>query len=242
MAKSKKVKEADVLEEIEKKKESLEKDKVKVEKEGKHEKALFIQRLAAFLIDIFIVSMVASLLVYPFLDLDSINKLNEEANEVIDRYISQDISIEEYTTETTTLSYEMARKQGLLTIVTILLNVVYFVVFQIKNNGQTLGKQLLRIKVSSTTGNELTVNQMIFRAFIINSVLADLISFGFLLFAKEDLYFGVAGTIGMIQGCLIIISGLMVMFNKNRLGIHDKVAHTEVIRCDLVKEMEECES
>lgn len=242
MAKSKKVKEADIIEEIEKKKEDKEKDKVKVIKEQPQEKALFVQRFFAFVIDVVIVVFVASIIVYPFLDYESIDKLNSQAFEIINDYASQKISLEEYKTEVSVVSYELAQKQGLYSIVTVLLNVLYFVVFQLKNNGQTLGKQLLKIKVKSTTDSELSVNQMIFRSFIINAVLADLICFGLLLFVDKNLYFDIAGVIGSIQGIVIIACIFMVMFRKDRLGIHDMVAHTEVVRTDLVKEMEECES
>lgn len=242
MAKSKKVKEADIIEEIEKKKEDKEKDKVKVIKEQPQEKALFVQRFLAFVIDVVIVVFVASIIVYPFLDYESIDKLNNQAFEIINDYASQKISLEEYKTEVSVVSYELAQKQGLYSIVTVLLNVLYFVVFQLKNNGQTLGKQLLKIKVKSTTDSELSVNQMIFRSFIINAVLADLICFGLLLFVDKNLYFDIAGLIGSIQGIVIIACIFMVMFRKDRLGIHDMVAHTEVVRTDLVKEMEECES
>ena len=59
---------------------------------------------------------------------------------------------------------------------------------------------------------------------------------------NKNLYFDIAGIIGSIQGIVIIACIFMVMFRKDRLGIHDMVAHTEVVRTDLVKEMEECES
>ena len=32
------------------------------------------------------------------------------------------------------------------------------------------------------------------------------------------------------------------MFSKNKQGVHDLVAHTDVVSCNLVKEMETCES
>ena len=155
MAKSKKVEEASVIEE--QKKESKPKKSNKIETV---EKAFFIQRLAAFILDVFIVSMVASLISYPFLDLDSINKLNESSTQVVEDYMTQKISINEYTSDSISISYEMARKQGVLSLITIFLNILYFVVFQVKNNGQTIGKKLLRIKVSSQDGN-LGMNQMI---------------------------------------------------------------------------------
>lgn len=236
MAKSKKVEEASVIEE--QKKESKPKKSNKIETV---EKAFFIQRLAAFILDVFIVSMVASLISYPFLDLDSINKLNESSTQVVEDYMTQKISINEYTSDSISISYEMARKQGVLSLITIFLNILYFVVFQVKNNGQTIGKKLLRIKVSSQDGN-LGMNQMIFRSLIINSILVDMVSFGILLFTSATIYFYGAGILSMIQFAIIAISGFMVMLSKKSQGIHDMVAHTDVVRCGLVKEMETCES
>lgn len=236
MAKSKKVEEASVIEE--QKKESKPKKSNKI---ATVEKAFFIQRLAAFILDVFIVSMVASLISYPFLDLDSINKLNESSTQVVEDYMTQKININEYTSDSISISYEMARKQGVLSLITIFLNILYFVVFQVKNNGQTIGKKLLRIKVSSQDGN-LGMNQMIFRSLIINSILVDMVSFGILLFTSATIYFYGAGILSMIQFAIIAISGFMVMFSKKSQGIHDMVAHTDVVRCGLVKEMETCES
>lgn len=239
MAKSKKVEEASVIEEKEKKND---KSKQEIKKEKEPEKALFVQRFAAFILDVFIVSMIASMLAYPFLDLDSIEKLNKSSVQVVEDYVSQKIDINEYTSESISVSYEMARKQGLLSLITIFLNILYFVVFQIKNNGQTIGKKLLKIKVSSRDGDGLTMNQMIFRSLIINSVLVDMVSFCILLFTNEMTYFYGAGILSMIQFTIIAVSGFMVMFNEKRQGIHDLIAHTDVVKCDLVKEMETCEN
>ena len=208
----------------------------------KYEKALFIQRLAAFILDIFIVSFVASLLTYPFLDMDSIQKLDNSSAEIAEKFLSQDISEEEYISESIGISYELARQQGLLSLVTIFLNVLYFVVFQIYNNGQTLGKQLLKIRVVSKDGEPLTVNQMIFRAAVINSILISMVNFAILIFADQYIYFYAVVVLELIQFMIIAISGFMVMFGERRQGIHDLIAHTDVVKCDVVKEMETCES
>lgn len=248
MAKNKKVEEASIVDENENKdmkKNTKSKKKTvikKVAEPKKLEKALFIQRLVAFILDIFMVSIVASLIASPFLDMDSISKLSKSSTEVMEDYMTQKISIDEYISESVSTSYEMARKQGVLSLVTLFLNILYFVVFQIKNHGQTIGKKLLRIKVSSKDGNALTMNQMIFRSLIINSILIDMVSFAILLFTNSVVYFYGAGILSMIQFVIIAASGLMVMFGEKREGIHDLVAHTEVVQCDLVREMETCES
>lgn len=240
MAKTKKTKDKSVIEQV--KKEDIQSKKQESVKSKMSEKALFVQRLVAFILDIFIVSMIASLVSYPFLDLDSIDKLNEASTQIVDQYMTQKIDIDDYVNESISISYEMARKQGIVSLITIFLNILYFVVFQIKNGGQTIGKKLLKIKIESTVDDKLTMNQMIFRSLIINSIFVDMASFCFLLFTNQEGYFYGAGALSIVQFVIIVISGFMVMFSEKRCGIHDMIAHTNVVRCDLVKEMKTCES
>ncbi len=228
---------------INSKKEEKKEEKIQLISQGEQfEKALFVQRFLAFLIDIVLVSVVASFISYPFLDMDSIQKLNESSVEVMENYTNGKIDEKEYFNESSTISYELARKQGVNTLVIIFLNILYFVVYQIKNNGQTLGKQILKIRVVDSSHGDLSMNQMIFRALIINSILLDMISFGVLIFANQSSYFYGVSFLMFIQFCILSVSTFMIMFGKNRRGLHDLVAHTDVVRCNVVKEMETCEN
>ena len=67
--------------------------KKKANQSPSREKALFIQRLAAFIIDIMLVSTVASLFSVPFIDVEGVNKLNEQATTNIDQYLNQEIDM-----------------------------------------------------------------------------------------------------------------------------------------------------
>ena len=228
---------------IDTKKEEKKEEKVQLTSQGEQfEKALFVQRFLAFLLDIVLVSVVASFISYPFLDMDSIQKLNESSVEVMENYTSGKIDEKEYFNESSTISYELARKQGVNTLVIIFLNILYFVIYQIKNNGKTLGKQILKIRVVDSANRDLSMNQMIFRALIINSILLDMISFGVLIFANQSSYFYGVSFLAFIQFCILSVSTFMIMFGKDRRGLHDLVAHTDVVRCDVVKEMETCEN
>ena len=228
---------------IDTKKEEKKEEKVQLTSQGEQfEKALFVQRFLAFLLDIVLVSVVASFISYPFLDMDSIQKLNESSVEVMENYTNGKIDEKEYFNESSTISYELARKQGVNTLVIMFLNILYFVVYQIKNNGQTLGKQILKIRVVDSSNRDLSMNQMIFRALIINSILLDMISFGVLIFANQSSYFYGVSFLAFIQFCILSVSTFMIMFGKDRRGLHDLVAHTDVVRCDVVKEMETCEN
>lgn len=197
---------------------------------AKGEKALFVQRFIAFLLDIFILSSIASLISYPFLDAKSIDKLNKNSSEVIEKYTTGEIDMDTYVDEVKGISYQLSQKQGVVSLVTLFLAVLYFIVYQYYNNGQTIGKKLMKIKVVSSTGTEITMNSFIFRSLIVNSILVDMISFAIVIFGNETAYFYGVAICGIIKYTLLLICGFMVMWSKSGLGLHDRIAHTTVVK------------
>ncbi len=197
---------------------------------AKGEKALFVQRFIAFLLDIFILSSIASLISYPFLDAKSINKLNKNSSEVIEKYTTGEIDMDTYVDEVKGISYQLSQKQGVVSLVTLFLAVLYFIVYQYYNNGQTIGKKLMKIKVVSSTDKEITMDSFIFRSLIVNSILVDMISFAIVIFGNETAYFYGVAICGIIKYTLLLICGFMVMWSKSGMGLHDRIAHTTVVR------------
>lgn len=197
---------------------------------AKGEKALFVQRFIAFLLDIFILSSIASLISYPFLDAKSINKLDKNSSEVIEKYTTGEIDMDTYVDEVKGISYQLSQKQGVISLVTLFLSVLYFIVYQYYNDGQTIGKKLMKIKVVSSTDKEITMNSFIFRSLIVNSILVDMISFAIVIFGNETAYFYGVAICGIIKYTLLLICGFMVMWSKSGMGLHDRIAHTTVVK------------
>lgn len=201
----------------------------KNEKDYKKDKALFIQRLAAYIIDILIVSVVASMLSIAFIDSDAINKLSENSVEIMDKYTKGDINEKTYLSETANISYQMARKTGIQSLIIVFLEILYFIVYQFYKGGQTIGKRLLKIKVVSLNEG-FSMNQMIIRVLIINSILLDMILIGFVTFAPQNIYYYGTVCFELIQYTIILISVFMVMFSKSGMGLHDIITHTRVVK------------
>ena len=205
--------------------------KKKEKKEKEVRKALFFQRFIAFIIDSIIVGLLASLLTTPFIDSKKEEDITNQSLEIIQKYQNQEISIEEYTAQYMSSSYQLAQVSGLSSIVGVLISVLYFVVYQVFRNGQTLGKRLMKIRVVSTSG-ELSYNQMIFRSMIANSILVNILVFIALLFHSSQAYFYSTMIFQGIQYIIIIISAIMIANKNNGLAIHDKLVHTMVVRED----------
>lgn len=194
------------------------------------DKAMFIQRLCAFFIDAIIVSFIASFIASPFINIDKVDKLNEKSEEVMENFVQQKIDINEYTVEYANITYDLSKTLGIQSLITITVGILYYVVLQLYMGGMTLGKKLLKIKVVSTSGSDLTMNQMIFRAFIANSILLDILSMIFIIFTSRDVYFYCYGIFSLIQFAIVFVSLFTIMYGKDGLAVHDKLVHTRVIR------------
>ena len=192
-------------------------------------KALFIQRLIAFLIDSAIVVFVASLLATPFVNDSKINTLNEKSTEIVKEYSSGKITSREYFAEYMNITYDLAKNNGYVTLISVVLGLIMFVIIPLYNNGQTVGKKLLKIRVISNE-NDLTINQLIFRAFIANSILIDLISIILIMVSSKQNFFYCYGLFVFIQYTITIVSIFMIMFRKDGRALHDMLTHTQVVR------------
>ena len=217
-----------MVKKIEKKDKKTNDKKIDV-KDLKHEKAYFSQRLLAFVIDLCIISFLSSIITTPFINQETTDKLSDEAMTIIENYVNEDIDINTYFDEFTTVSYRLAQNSGLQSLIVIVFNILYFVVYQLYSKGQTIGKKIMKIKVISDDG-DLDMNQMIFRSFISNFIFIDIISFVLMLISKNSVYFYSIALVEMIQFIVTFVSVIMILNNKDGRAIHDKLVHTRVVR------------
>lgn len=199
--------------------------------EKKNVKAKFIYRLMAFLIDVMIVYFITTLISYPFIasKTENIEKISNQASEVVEQFAAGEITMNNYIGETAVLSFESAKIQGITILITIFVSIIYFVIIQYNNKGQTFGKKLMKIKINSLNGN-LTMNQLIVRSLLINSILLNMIQVIAISFINDSMvYFYVDLLFESVQYLFIFISIILIMFSKERKGLHDLIAKTEVI-------------
>lgn len=199
-------------------------------KKNKNDVPYFFQRLLAFIIDIIIVGMVSSLLSTPFLKNDSIEKLSSDVNATMQQYVDGKIDMKTYFSQYIDISYEMSRINGISTIIEIIVLILYFIILQYYNNGQTFGKKIMKIRVIRCDNNDLDINDLVVRSLVANSILINMIILAFTIFAGKNLYFYALLIFECVNYLLIILSLFMILFSKQSRGIHDLLAHTRVVR------------
>ena len=100
----------------------------------------------------------------------------------------------------------------------------------------------MKIKIKKTNDTELSMNDLLIRSMINNSILVNIITIALVLFLSKDLYLSMSSLLSSVQYLVLIISLIMIAFTKNAQGLHDKVCKTEVVVADTVKEDVLCTS
>ena len=87
----------------------------------------------------------------------------------------------------------------------------------------------MKIKVVAIDG-KMNMNQLVLRTLIINSILTDMVIFGFTIFASQYIYFYCTLIFELIQYIVIFGSVIMIILDKNGRGLHDLISRTQVIK------------
>ena len=199
------------------------KDEKKVKEKDTEVKALFSQRLLAFLLDLVILTLITTIVTAFIPVSDSTRKLYDEQNQILEDYVGGNSTIEEYVNQIVDIEYDISKYTAISSIVAIVISLLYYVVYPCYNSGQTFGKKIMKIKITKITDKDLSMNDLLIRAMVNNSILVNIILVALVMLLSKDLY-------------LSVNSLLMIALSKNGQGLHDKLVKTIVVRTDVVKE------
>ena len=190
-------------------------------------KANFIQRALAYLLDIFILSFIFSIITIGFKPNSDIEK---KYNEVYDNYIKGEITAEQYLEEYTDVLYDMQKANALPNAINTVLIIAYFIVFQYLNKGQTIGKKLLKIKIVNEDKKEISLKQMLIRGIMIYSILSSLINIILFFNVSRKVYMTSYLTIGAIETLILFLSAIFILYRNDKKALHDIVSKSIVLK------------
>lgn len=169
-------------------------------KKEQHLKALFSQRFVAFMIDLILVSFITSLVTAIIPTNSSIDKLYDQQVKIVENYTAGKITMQEYVNQLVDINYDIAKQTGIITLVSIAISLLYYVLYVYKNDGQSIGKKMMKIKIQKKDKDkELTMNDLLFRTMILQCTLVSIIGFCTILFLDKDTYLATNSLLNLIQ-------------------------------------------
>jgi len=187
---------------------------------------VFFKRIGAFLVDctiLFFALTLINLFIPTFTD---VAELNDRTMDITNKYINEEITQEKFIEETNEISYQLQKGTYLSTIAGIVVYILYFVVYQAYNNGQTLGKKLFKIRVCNKDNQLLSINSLIRRCLIPYGILVNFILAIMILILSKDLYVTLNVILSNVHMIILFIS--IIMISVKGRGIHDYLANTIV--------------
>ena len=88
----------------------------------------------------------------------------------------------------------------------------------------------MKIKIKKEGDSELEINDLIFRSFLINSILFNILLICIVFFTNKDIYLYGNYILLFLQYAFIFLSIIFMSAKSKKQGLHDMIAHTIVVK------------
>lgn len=190
------------------------------------------KRLGAYLIDYTFVILLATLIaqihvINPYYD--NYQAAYEKYEEVIsDVNVNNSLSYIK-SSEYASSYHDVIKYGSVISSISIVCTLLYFVGFQKWNKGQTLGKKMFGLKLVNDEGENPSLLAYILRTVIIYNVLINMLII-ILAFLCNGLVFVILSIIlNFVGNILVYGSAACIFLRKDNKGLHDIIAKTNVV-------------
>lgn len=192
---------------------------------------LSFKRISAYMIDFIIVAFIAAI----FSDFALINPYYDEYYETYENYNefvnnSDNVNDEEFISKLENYTYDIAKYSVYFTIITCVVNFLYYTVCQFYSGGKTIGKAMFKLKVVGKRNKRVSFIQILVRSFLINSIFVYILNIVFIFMFNKNICLIGLTIAEMFDYLFMIISVFMIMFRKDNKGLHDIISGTMVIQ------------
>lgn len=187
---------------------------------------MFKLRFFAYIIDMIIITLLLNVILCLFKPTNNYIKLNNELDNLNSSYMNGKIDELTFVNNRIDIVYALDRENFLSNILQGFILIGYFIILPYLNDGKTLGKKLMKIKIVGKDGI-LDYNKLIIRALLIDGLGYLLIMLGSVYILPSMGYFILTSALSILEFAIMLVG--MIMIIKKKDTIHDKISKTEVI-------------
>lgn len=190
---------------------------------------MFKKRFFAFIIDLIIVFLITFVIDMIIPISDNAQKLSEELFDLNNNFIDGNIGIDMFINQYSIINYGLEKELFLSSLISVVVNILYFVLYPLYNGGQSFGKKYIGIKIVSKDDNTVSSNQLIFRYLLMNGIGSSIISLCFIFLLNDLSYMYIVSILSILQFIVAISSIFMVLYRNDKRSLPDLIAGTKVI-------------
>ena len=192
---------------------------------------MLLKRIGAYAIDMILILLIARLIGTFLPNREQVQELSIKSQTILEEFGSAINSenvdeINKANADMNSLDYKLSKASIPNNLILVGLYFLYFIVFQRYNNGQTLGKKLLKIEIVDDE-DEVSFKKLLIRGIILYGMLFTILDVLLVIIFKESIYISVSTWLSLIKYLCLLCCFLPILIRKN--GLHDKIAGTTVI-------------
>ena len=203
------------------------------------EKPYFLKRLAAYLIDLIIVSVLATLISLVFIKEQLKTNYTGELMSLKEQLSKKEITEEEFNNLSNDLIYINAKDTVGTTIIITGVSLVYYVILCYFCNGITLGKYLFKLQIVSSKDKKLNIGNYLLRGLLVNSILSYIINAVLVLTLNKEGFLSIYNVSSNVLTIFLLASLITMMYRQDGRGLHDMISGTVVISTKASKDKKE---
>lgn len=193
---------------------------------------MFKKRLCAFVIDIVLVFLIVSFIEIFIPNSENVTNLSDQMISINNSFFDGSIDIQTFVNQYSSVSYSLERELFLSTLISVVINVLYFIVYPLYNGGQSFGKKYMNIKIVSNDNEEVSSNQLVLRYLFMNGIGTTIISLCIVFLVKDLTYVYIETILSFLQFIVAISSIFMVLYRNDKRSLPDLIAGTKVIEVE----------
>lgn len=192
-------------------------------------KANLKKRAMAYVIDILIVAVLASI-ISVFLPTNTKQiELEKEMARLSESYLANDIDTFEYLKSSSVLSHKFDKGLVLLYLIEAIILFLYYQILPYFYGGKTIGFKLMHIKIQDKKYDKLHFSTLFLRNLWANGFgYFILFMMGLYIFSDQIYLFGIT-FFAIIQILVVIASVFMIKYRRDKRSFADIVSHSNVI-------------
>lgn len=188
------------------------------------------KRVMAYIIDMFIVGMIISIISLGYNSNNSrLDNLNKELDDVTSSYVNREITDMEYINAVSGINYDINKVNIVSNTLYVVVCIGYFVMFQYLNDGASIGKKFMHIKIVNKDKKRVSLFKIFIRTSIVDDIIPTILTIILLYLTKGITYMSLCGIINFLSFVYIIICIITIKKRKDNLAINDIMSGSYVI-------------
>ena len=188
------------------------------------------KRVMAYIIDMFIVGMIISIISLGYNSNNSrLDNLNKELDDVTSSYINKEITDKEYINSVSGINYDINKVNIVSNTLYVVVCIGYFVMFQYLNDGASIGKKFMHIKIVNKDNSRVSLFRLFIRTSIVDDIIPTMLTIILLYLTNGITYMSLCGIINFLSFIYVIVCIIMIRKRKDNLAINDIMSGSYVV-------------